>query len=473
MKTFSITTLGCKVNQYEGQQLRQLLEQTGLRQVNPAEAPELAVINTCCITHSASAKSRQCVRKIQKQSPDTTIVIAGCLPVAAINELKNISGNIHIVRRKNEISNVMIALIRAKARQHNMSSNKTDVVTYNSKPQNGAKIKHKTRISPTKTVLCRPRANGAIRLSTLTAYKGQHRAFLKVQDGCDGFCSYCIIPQIRTDVCNKNVKTVLSEAKALVEAGHKEIVLCGIFLGAYGQNTVRRKKRDPKRRQSLAKLVEKVARIEHLERLRLSSLEPADVTEPLLEVYSKYPKVMPHLHLPLQSGSQRILKKMGRQYSIQEYMRVVERARKRLDRPAITTDIIVGFPSETEQNFQMSLDIAQKIGFSKIHVFSFSARSGTAAARMQAQIKPEVIKKRSQRLRTLDKRLQAEFRQQFIGERLGIIIEAMDPPRGRCERYFMVNADELKGIKNPKLGQLVFGTFQPDRISKIPPAKTQ
>lgn len=461
MKTFSITTLGCKVNQYEGQQLRQLLEQLGLRQVNSDESPELAIVNTCCITHTASAKSRQCVHKYQKQNPHADIIIAGCLPLAPTKELKNITGNIHIVRRKSEISNVVIDLLRAKARQINMSSKKTDTATYFIKPQKGAKIKHKTHISPTKTVFHRPAEKDSLELPILTAYTGRHRAFLKVQDGCDGYCSYCIIPQIRTRVCNKNVKTVLAEVKALVSAGHKEIVLCGIFLGAYGQNTVRRRNWDPDKRESLAKLVEKVAQVEGLKRLRLSSLEPADVTEPLLDVYCKYPNIMPHLHLPLQTGSGRILKKMGRQYTIEDFLQVVERAGERLDRPAITTDIIVGFPSETEQDFQLSLDIAKKIGFAKIHTFSFSARSGTAAAGMQSQIKPEVIKKRSQRLRALDKRLQAKFRKQFIGQKMGIIIEAMEPPRGRCERYFMVNADELKGIKKPKLGNLSFGTYQP------------
>jgi threonylcarbamoyladenosine tRNA methylthiotransferase MtaB len=468
MKTFSITTLGCKVNQYESQQMRQFIAQLGLRWVEPDDSPQLAVVNTCCITHNASAKSRQAIRKIQKLSPNAAIVIAGCLPLSSTKELKNIAGNIHFVRRKSDIANIVIALLRKQSRQINMSSNKTEIVTSNSKPQNGTKIKHKTRISPTKTVFCRPSANDSIGLGPLSSYKGQHRAFLKVQDGCDGFCSYCIIPQIRTRVCNKNVKTVLAEVKALVAAHHREIILCGIFLGAYGQNTVRRKNWNPKKLNSLAKLVEKVAQVDGLKRLRLSSLEPADVTGPLLDVYSKYPNIMPHLHLPLQSGSPRILKKMGRQYNLDDYLKVIEKAREVLDRPAITTDIIVGFPSETEDDFQMSLDIAKIIAFSKIHVFSFSARYGTPAAKMQGQIKPDVIKKRSQRLRALDKRLQDKFRLQFAGQKMGIIVESMDPPRGRCERYFMIKANELEGAKKPKLGDILYGTYRPD---SIPPGR--
>lgn len=468
MKTFSITTLGCKVNQYEGQQIRQFIEELGLRQVGPDDSPDLAVVNTCCITHTASAKSRQAIRKLQKQDPNSTVVIAGCLPLSSTKELKNIEGNIHFVRRKSDIAKFVIALLREKTRQINMSSKNNKLVTSNSKPQNATKIKDKTRISPAKTVFCRPAASDSIGLGPLTAYKGQHRAFLKVQDGCDGFCSYCIIPQIRTHVCNKNVKTVLAEVRALVAEGHKEIILCGIFLGAYGQNTVRRKHWDPNKLNSLVKLVEKVAQIDGLKRLRLSSLEPADVTDGLLEVYSKYPNIMPHLHLPLQSGSGRILKKMGRQYTIDDYVRIIAKIRSTLDKPAITTDIIVGFPSETEDDFQMSVDIAKKIAFSKIHVFSFSARSGTAAVRMKEQIKPDIIKKRSQRLRVLDKRLQDEFRLQFAGQRMGIIIEDMDPPRGRCERYFMIKADELEGAKKAKLGDLLYGTYRPDSCTARP-----
>ena len=153
---------------------------------------------------------------------------------------------------------------------------------------------------------------------------------------------------------------------------------------------------------------------------------------------------------------------MGRQYTLDYYFRIIEKIRDTLDRPAITTDIIVGFPSETEDDFQMSMDMAKKIAFSKIHVFSFSARTGTAAAKMRDQIKPEIIKKRSQRLRALDKRLQNEFGLQFAGQKMGIIVEAMDPPRGRCERYFMIKTDELEGVKKPKLGDLVFGTYRPD-----------
>jgi threonylcarbamoyladenosine tRNA methylthiotransferase MtaB len=461
MKTFSVTTLGCKVNQYEGQQIRQFLEQAGLLQAPPDAPADLAIVNSCCITHIASAKSRQCLRKIQKQNPDAAIVLAGCLPAASINELKNISSNIHIVRQKSKITEILQELVWTEVTEKNLSSTNTNVVTYNIKPKKGAKIKDKTRISRIKTHSFQHSNHDITGLSTLTRYKGQHRAFLKVQDGCDAYCSYCIIPQIRRAVCNKNVKTVLTEAKALITAGHKEIVLCGIFLGAYGQDTVRRKQWEPKKLDCLAKLVEKLAQLKGLDRLRLSSLEPGDVTDRLLEVYSKYPNIMPHLHLPLQSGSKKILKKMGRQYTIAQFTQVIEKAKVTLDKPAITTDIIVGFPGETEEDFEKTMKMAKKVEFSKMHVFSFSPRAGTPAAKMQNQVKPEVVKKRSQRLRNLDTRLQKKFKSKFKGQKLQIIIESTEPARGRCERYFMVKANELRGTKKPRLGQLVGGIFEP------------
>jgi len=240
---------------------------------------------------------------------------------------------------------------------------------------------------------------------------------------------------------------VLQEAYNLVYAGHKEIVLTGIFLGAYGQNTVRRSQWDPAKKDTLACLVDQVAQLPQLERLRLSSLEPADVTDRLLDIFSKNRNVMPHLHLPLQSGSERILRKMRRQYTVAEFMQVVDRVRLRLDRPAITTDIIVGFPGETDEDFERTLDVSRAVQFAKMHVFSFSPRAGTAAAKMQPVVKAEVIKERSAILRDLDKELQAKFRAQFAGETVGVIVEETRPVRGRSERYFMVELDEKETAK--------------------------
>ena len=219
MKTFNIYTLGCKVNQYESQQMRQFLEDSGLKQVELADGPDLVMVNTCCITHIASSKSRQAIRKAQKQNPDADIVIAGCLPAGQTGELNNIPRDILVIDRKNDLPEALNNIIACNT--------STDTP---SRPIIDTKIKHKKDYRTSK--------------ATLREYKGQSRAFLKVQDGCDGHCTYCIVPKIRNILSNKPIDEILAEASALVYAGHKEIVLTGIFLGAWGRQTVRRKKWD-------------------------------------------------------------------------------------------------------------------------------------------------------------------------------------------------------------------------------------
>jgi threonylcarbamoyladenosine tRNA methylthiotransferase MtaB len=286
-----------------------------------------------------------------------------------------------------------------------------------------------------------------------------------VQDGCDAFCSYCIIPQIRPLVCQKPVKTVLQEAQNLAQSGHREIVLSGIFLGAYGQSTARRKHWNPDNRDALADLLEQLIPIKGLERIRLSSLEPADVTDRLLEVFAKYPSIMPHLHLPLQSASPAILTKMCRQYTLDDYLEVIGKVKTALDRPAITTDIIVGFPGETDDDFQQTLTIAEKIGFSKIHVFGFSPRKNTPAAKMPGRLTPQVIRNREIELQNLDKQLQQQFCRQFIGKPVRVLVENLRPPKGRCERYFMVDLSTLPQKTEFHRSDIVQVTLTPKMIA--------
>jgi threonylcarbamoyladenosine tRNA methylthiotransferase MtaB len=434
MKTFSIITLGCKVNQYESRQIRELIASLGLKPTDTDQSADIVIVNTCCVTHTASAKSRQAIRKAQKLNPNTTVVITGCLPAGPTDELKNLAGDIHIVSQKSDLPTTLQRLTTTRIRETEpMSSNKPSFAT---------KIKDKNAESKYGEFSCLP---------PLKSFSGQTRAFLKIQDGCDGYCTYCIIPQIRTNVCNKNVKTVLTEAYDLAQAGHKEIVLTGIFLGAYGQNTARRKKWDPDKLDSLADLLDKIAQTPGLERVRLSSLEPADVTDRLIEVFCKHDNIAPHLHLPLQSGSPGILKKMCRQYKIEDFHKSIQKLQQNLDRPAITTDIIVGFPGETEEDFEMSKQIMQQVKFAKSHIFPFSPRKGTPAAKMHPTVDNKVIKERSKILRDLDQKLQKDFKNQFKGENVKVIIESKTPTQGRCERYFIVK------LKNKKAtpGQLI------------------
>jgi len=454
MQKFVVKTLGCKVNQYEGQQIRQLLEQLGLSAAEPPDTADLVVVNTCCVTHTASAKSRQCVRKAQKRHPNAIVVIAGCLPVGQPHELKNINGTVHIVRRKKDLAKTLASLLPANC-TYNHSRRTEEVNTCSTYKRTPGRSQSKSSNCNYQSNLATPRhptQQAQLKLSPLISYTGKCRAFLKIQDGCDGYCTYCIVPKIRSRLYNKPASVVLQEAYNLVYAGHKEIVLTGIFLGAYGQNTVRRSQWDPAKKDTLADLVDQVAQVPGLQRVRLSSLEPADVTDRLLDVFCKHRNIMPHLHLPLQSGSERILRNMRRQYTVAEFMQVVDRVRVRLDRPAITTDIIVGFPGETDEDFERTLDVARAVEFAKMHVFSFSPRAGTAAAKMQPTVKAEVIKERSAILRELDRQLQAKFRAQFVGEKVGLIVESTRPLRGRSERYFMV---ELDGKETAKWGAYI------------------
>jgi len=444
MQTFSINTLGCKVNQYESQQIRELLERLGLHKVESTTTSDLVVINTCCVTHTASTKSRQHIRRAQKQSPDAVVVVSGCLPTTETGELSlglsrkgrltvltqcTPANNVHLIRNRSDLAATLCRIAdplgTATVSKTTQSRSNTPI-----KAKNNAEIKHKNR------------SENHLELPSLTSFDGQSRAFLKIQDGCDGYCSYCVIPMTRPFVRSKPPGAVLKEAAALVESGHGEIVVTGVFLGAYGQETVKRKKWLHKQNDNMADLLDEMAEIPGLARIRLSSLEPADATPRLLDTFCRHRNIMPHLHLPLQSGSQAILKRMCRQYRADEFRKTVASIKSRLDRPAITTDIIVGFPGETQADFDQTVSLAKEVGFAKMHIFSFSPRRGTAAARMQDAIDGKVIRERSKIMQELDTQLGLEYRRQFLGGIAEILLEK-DGGRacGRSERYFTVHLE--------------------------------
>jgi threonylcarbamoyladenosine tRNA methylthiotransferase MtaB len=428
MKTFSINSFGCKVNQYESQQIRELLENSGLHKVELSAKPDLIVVNSCCVTHTASAKSRQCIRKIRKQSPGSVIVVSGCLPTVQIGELRTPAEDVHLVSNRSDLADTLSRIINnniATLTSQRAQSCPDTII----KADNSYKIKYKNKL----------KLNNHLNLPPLTSFEGHTRAFLKIQDGCDGYCSYCIVPKTRPFVRNKPVDVVLKEAQALVKSGHREIVVTGIFLGAYGLQSVRRKSWPNQENVHLADLLDKMAKIPNLERIRLSSLEPADLTPRLLDILCNHHNIMPHLHLSLQSGSDKILRKMCRQYRVDEFREKVESAKSRLDRPAITTDIMVGFPGEKDTDFQQTVDLANIIGFARMHVFAFSPRKGTAAAEMKNIMNSKVIKERSRILHRLDIELGLKYRRQFLNETAEILIENNNGQiYGRSERYFKV-----------------------------------
>lgn len=442
MTSFSILTLGCKVNQYESQQIRQLLEAAGLHQVDPADSPQLLVINTCTVTHTASAKSRHLLHQAQKQNPQA-VVICGCLPSVQTDELTATGENVHVVKDRCELAATLRRLVRTESTTPDSNCPvhpDTDPI----RPENDAKVKSKNDLPPSPD------------LPALTSFQGQTRAFLKVQDGCDTGCSYCIIPTARPFVRFKKLDEILAEARSLVTTGHKEIVLTGVHIGAYGQTTTRRRQWLTPENPHLPNLLDQVAQIPGLSRIRLSSLHPEDVTPQLMDVFAAHPNLLPHLHLSLQSGSNTVLRRMGRPYTSDEFRAKVALIRSRLDRPALTTDIIVGFPGETDAEFDETLALAKEVAFAKMHVFAFSSRKGTAAARMRPKVAPAAIKARSQTLRALDRDLQAQFRDQFLGETAQVLIETTDGTllTGRAERYFEV-----------EIGHRTDGTNRTDRTT--------
>jgi len=457
MKTFSINTLGCKVNQYESQQIRELLEKLGLRMAESPEKPDLVVVNTCCVTHTASAKSRQYIRKARKHNPDAAVVVSGCLPIVDTDELY-IDGQpqldgVHLIRDRADLSATLTHITGPKAAPS--ISQRAQVRPANSiKTKNGDKIKHKVATKPTE-------------LPALTCFCGQTRAFLKVQDGCDGYCTYCIVPKARPFVRSKPLEQVLTEAQSLVKSGHKEIVVTGIFLGAYGMDSVRRKTWPNGQNDRLARLLGRLAKLPNLDRIRLSSLEPADVTERLLDTLCQHGNIMPHLHLALQSGSDSILKRMCRQYRIGEFVETVDLLKTRLDRPAITTDIIVGFPGETDADFERTVELARQVGFAKIHVFPYSARKGTAAAEMDRAVGDRIIKERSRILHALSDELGREYRSRFLGQTAQVLLESGYPePAGRAERYFTVAiSNPPRDIENNKIVEVKLLKNHKDRMS--------
>jgi len=459
---YRLSTLGCKVNQYESQQIRELLESLGLRQASPRQSADIAIVNTCAVTTTALAKSRRAVRRLTNDGR-TPVVVVGCGVSARDESLCSIRGVLDTVSHDAD----MLAGLRSLIAQwmERTRLNRADNLEHTTGAQSECPRAYRYEVNmsaiepaPAKppnteqpvnalTSIITPGSPAVKKEPLLTGqirhFTDHERAFLKVQDGCDAHCTYCIIPRLRPLLRSKPREIAVSEAQDLVRSGHREIVVTGIFLGAYGRDTAARGRLDADD-SPLAELVEDLAKIPGLERIRLSSLEPGDVDDALLTVLDEHHCCVPHLHLPLQSGSPDVLRRMNRQYTRDQYLRMIDRVRSRLDEPAITTDLIVGFPKETESDFKASLETARFAQFSKIHVFPFSPRPGTAAAGWKRDFVPrDVVKERVNRIEQLGRRLSFAFRKRLIGRIERVIIEGDSPTEsapsrrhGRTDRYF-------------------------------------
>jgi threonylcarbamoyladenosine tRNA methylthiotransferase MtaB len=468
MKTFCIQTLGCKVNQYESEQIAALLRARGMVPVaSPAEA-DLRVINTCSVTVQAASKSRQTVRRSVRlpmlngiERPDPSAI----LPAASPGE-----------SRARTI--VMGCWATSEPQQARLLSGVDAVVTHHqdvAAELNGLLDRWSHALHPSRRTSGR---GGTHSLPLLDQrHTGHQRAMLKVQDGCDAHCTYCIIPSLRPNLWSKPIDDVVEEARRLVASGHAEIVLTGIFLGAYGQPTaLRRRQHASDGACALAKLIRSLCtRVTGLRRLRFSSLEPGDLTTDLLRVMRDHPQVVPHFHLPLQSGSELLLRRMNRQYSRVEFLRMIDSVNEAFDRPAITTDIIVGFPGETDDEFDRTLEVAEHARFIQIHAFSFSPRPGTAAARWKDDfVHGPIVNQRIERLTQLASEHSLAFRRQFIGETVELWVERPKPfdtlRHGRCERYFEVHYEDALAREGDSVSVKI-ERVSPDRTFGVPQAE--
>ncbi|HZX21385.1 MAG TPA: tRNA (N(6)-L-threonylcarbamoyladenosine(37)-C(2))-methylthiotransferase MtaB [Clostridia bacterium] len=395
-KTVSIFTLGCKVNQYETQAIRELFEKRGYNVVFNGEIADIYVINTCTVTNIGDKKSRQFIRRANRNNPDAIIAVVGCYAQTSPEKVLSIEGvNIIIgTDARNKIVDVV------EGCKPDKKINLVDDIM---------KVKRFEEMS-------------------IRNIKGKTRAFLKIQEGCNQYCSYCIIPYARGPIRSRSKTEIIDEIKNLVDKGFKEVVLTGIHVASYGK--------DLDSKETLMDVLEEVNSIDGLKRIRLSSLEPTLFTDKFLQRISRLDKICRHFHLSLQSGCDATLKRMNRRYTTEQYRDIVNKIRKIHPKIALTTDIIVGFPGEIEEEFDTTYNFVEEIGFSEIHVFKYSPRKGTPAAGYKNQIDGVTKHHRSEKLIELGKQLKRDYYTMFIGENREVLFETLSKKvEGYIEGY--------------------------------------
>ncbi|MBQ5760041.1 MAG: tRNA (N(6)-L-threonylcarbamoyladenosine(37)-C(2))-methylthiotransferase MtaB [Schwartzia sp.] len=416
-KSVAFLTLGCKVNQIETQSMSELFRRAGYEIKEFGEDADIYVINTCSVTAVGEKKSRQQIRRAHRMNPGAVIAVTGCYAQLAPEDIAAIEG--------------VGLVVGTKDRQNIVTMAEEAAASYSRERKATSKVGNIRETHEFEELIVNDDIKGDI------APHQRTRAFIKIQEGCENFCTYCIIPYTRGPLRSRHLDSIRSEAKRLAEEGYQEIVLTGIHLGAYG--------RDFKDGTTLADAVEMILQEKSFARVRLSSLESVEVDERLLTMMKNEPRFAPHLHLPLQAGSDEILRRMNRHYNTAEFIDLTERLRKEVPSLALTTDIIVGFPGETEELFAETLKNAELIGFSKIHVFPYSVRPGTPAATMPNQVPEPVKKERVHRLEAVGERTAANFRQSSVGCVKEVLIETIDAEKntadGLTDTYIRVYCD--------------------------------
>ncbi len=428
-KTVAMFTLGCKVNQYESEAVSSLFEQSGYEILSFEQNSDVYIINTCTVTNLSDRKSRQAIRKAKKNNPDSIIAVMGCYAQTSSEEVLKIPG-VNLVIGTRDRNRLLEYVERLEAGE--------------------------CKINAVDNIM----ASRGFEELKVNTYKERTRAYLKIQEGCSQFCSYCIIPYARGPIRSRKPEDILSEVKELSQNGFSEIVLTGIHLASYGKEL---------KTTSLLDIIQRINEIEGIQRIRLGSIEPTTITEEFVGAAAAMPKLCPHYHLSLQSGCDRTLKAMNRKYTADEYRQSVDLLKRHIPDVAITTDIMVGFPGETEEDFISSLEFAREIGFSKIHVFKYSPRKGTPAAEAADQVAPEMKEERSEKMLSLSDSLEEQYLQQFVGRELEVLYEQeLNEKKGFIEgltknyiRVAIEGSDDIKGkIINTKLKKITGNLFE-------------
>ena len=413
-KKAALHNLGCKVNAYETEAMQEMLEKAGYEIVPFKEGADVYVINTCTVTNIADRKSRQMLHRARKMNPDAVVVAAGCYVQA--QDGKGQDPCIDIVLGNNHKKDLVRILDE-----------------YAAERASAAEIED----------ISRTREYESLHLTK----PGDHtRAYIKVQDGCNQFCTYCIIPYARGRVRSRVMEDVLREVRELAEGGYKEVVLTGIHLSSYGI--------DFDRERHLLELIRAVHEVDGIERIRLGSLEPGIITEEFARELSRIPEICPHFHLSLQSGCDATLKRMNRRYTSAEYAEKCRILRKYFDDPALTTDVIVGFPGETEEEFRASYDFVDSIDFYETHIFKYSRRNGTKAAVMPDQVSEQVKAERSAVMIGLGERKRAAYEKRYVGREVEVLVEEDAVVDGRCvqvghtKEYIKIALESNEDLKN-------------------------
>ena len=416
----ALLALGCKVNSYETERIREDMVSAGFEIVDFSEKADVYIVNTCSVTNIADRKSRQMLHKAKTMNPSALIVATGCYVQTAEKDEKLL-----------EAADILIG-----------NNHKSDIVKIIQEKLNEC---GKGDITP---LIDDIGCENSVEDLSITDYPERSRAFVRIEDGCNQFCTYCIIPYARGRVRSRETDEILEEIRSLADKGFKEVVITGIHLSSFGiKNYENDLKKNEWNYKPLLDLIQETGKIKGIERIRLGSLEPRIICKEFIDGLKSVESFCPHFHLSLQSGCDTVLKRMNRHYTAEEFLEKCELLRENFDRPAITTDVITGFPGETDEEFAISEEMLEKAAFSKMHIFKYSRRKGTVADRMPGQLTESVKHERAVKLQELDNRMHKSYAESFVGQEVRVLIEEENDEymEGLTERYLSVRIKKQDG----------------------------